>query len=427
MKKSLLWLIAILLTAVIAGVFYQQSNKAGADAPGASSANKPGAKGMNRPVPVGVTTVEKADMDIAISALGTITALNTAVVKARVDGQLVKILFDEGQLVKAGAVLAEIDPRAFQASVNQAQGQLQRDQALLANAELDLARYRRLREQDSIAGQQVDAQAALVAQYRGTVLADRGQVENARLQLEFTKITAPISGRLGLRQIDVGNMIRASDATGLVVITQTQPITAIFSIPADKLGSVLDASHESEKMQVEAFDRDGKTPLAIGELLTIDNQIDTTTGTVKLKAGFDNADTRLFPNLFVNIRLRVTTLKDALTIPSAAISRGSQGTFVYVVNVEDKTVSLRPVTLGPAANERVVIEKGLEASEIVVIDGADKLRNGAKIELPAEKSEKNEKSETSENGKTTAKDTEAASATQSTQAAKATKATPSAE
>jgi len=251
----------------------------------------------------------------------------------------------------------------------------------LGIAQIDLERYRALLAKDSIARQQVDTQEALVKQYQGTVQVDKGNVDNARLQLDFTRITAPLSGRLGLRQVDAGNMVRAADTTGLVVITQTQPLMVVFSIPADSLGAVAKHVQAGETLQVEAWDREGKNRLASGNLLSLDNQIDTTTGTVKLKAEFANADNSLFPNQFVNARLRVETRREATLIPVAAVQRGTVGTFVYVVNAEDKTVSTRTVTLGPNTAEVVAIEKGLEPGEQVVVDGADKLRQGSKVEL----------------------------------------------
>ena len=381
MNKKILWSILGLLALSGAGYYYLASQAPSSQ--GTPSA-KGGRSGMNftgRPAPVVVAAARKGDIDVSINALGTVTALNTATIKPRVDGQLVRIAFQEGQLVKAGEVLAEIDARPYQAQLDQASGQLQRDQALLTNAQIDLERYRGLLAKDSIAKQQVDAQDALVRQYQGTVLSDKGQVENARLQLSFTKVTAPIPGRTGLKQVDLGNMVRASDATGIVVITQTQPITVVFSIPSESLPPVASRWLAKETLPVEAWDREGKKVLAKGKLTTLDNQIDTATGTVKLKAEFANSDRALFPNQFVNARLRVETRKDATLIPMAAIQRGTQGTFVYVVSAEDNTVSLRPVTLGPNTADTVAIEKGLEPGEQVVTDGADKLRQGAKVEL----------------------------------------------
>jgi multidrug efflux system membrane fusion protein len=336
--------------------------------------------GTGQPMPVMAAVARSGDIDVVINALGTVTALNTATVKARVDGQLVRINFRDGQLVKAGDVLAEIDPRPFQVQLDQANGQFVRDQALLANAKIDYERYTGLLAKDSIAKQQVDAQQSLVQQYEGTVLTDRAQVDNAKLQLGFTRITAPITGRLGLRQIDVGNMIHGSDTTGLVVITQTQPIFVIFAIPADNISAILTRLNNKETLTVEAFDRDGKTRLATGKLLTADNQIDATTGTVKFKAEFTNTDNKLFPNQFVNARLRVETRHDSVLVPVAAIQRGTPGTFVYVVGA-DKSVAIRPVTLGATTAANVAIEKGLKVGEQVVTDGADKLREGAKVEV----------------------------------------------
>jgi len=342
---------------------------------------KMGRRGMNgadRPVPVAIATARKGDIDVIVNALGTVTARSTVTIKPRIDGQLVRINFREGQLAKSGEVLAEIDPRPFQVQLDQVNGQLVRDQALLANARLDLDRYRGLLAKDSIAKQQVDAQDSLVRQYEGVVQADRAQVDNAKLQLGFTRVTAPVSGRLGLRLVDAGNMVHASDAGGLVVITQTQPITAIFSIPSDSLPAVIEKLQANETLTTEAWDREGKTRLATGKLLTADNQIDTTTGTVKLKAEFPNTDNTLFPNQFVNVRLRIETRHGVILVPVAATQRGTQGTFFYVVK-EDKSVSLRPVTLGPVVNDIVAVEKGLMPGEQVVIDGADKLHQGAKV------------------------------------------------
>ena len=343
-----------------------------------------GQRGMNGsglPMPVIADTVQRGDIDVIVNALGTVTANSTITVKPRIDGQLLHVAFREGQMVKAGELLAEIDPRPFQAQLDQANGQLMRDQALLTNAQLDAARYRELLVKDSIASQQVDAQDALVRQYQGVVVADRGAVDNARLQLGFTRITAPASGRLGLRQVDAGNMVHASDTVGLVIITQTQPIAVIFSIPANGLDAVLKQVQGGATLLVEAWDREGKNKLASGKLLSLDNQIDTTTGTVKIKAEFANADNALFPNQFVNTRLRVETRHAATLAPIAAVQRGTLGTFVYVVNEKDLTVNTRAVTLGPNTADVVAIDKGLEPGEKVVVDGADKLREGAKVEL----------------------------------------------
>ncbi len=370
--KKILWLIGLLL---LGGAGYWAWQRPVAEP--AAPAGKPGA---GRPFPVQAVVVKPGDIDITLAALGTVTARNTVTVKPRVDGQLVRINFREGERVKAGEVLAEIDSRPFQAQLDQVSGQLARDQALLANARLDLERYRGLLAKDSIAKQQVDVQEAQVRQYEGVVKADQALVDSAQLQLSFTKVTAPLAGRLGLRQVDVGNMVRSSDAAGLVVITQTQPINVLFTIPSDNLSPVVSRLRAGESLTVEAFERDGKAKLASGHLQTVDNQIDTATGTVKLKAEFANADDRLFPNQFVNVRLRVETRKEALLIPLAALQRGTKGNFVYVVGPES-AVSVRPVVPGPASGDVVAIEQGLSAGEQVVTDGLDKLREGAKVEV----------------------------------------------
>lgn len=376
MKKKLIGILLLLLIGAAAYWFYSRPT----DAPAAPGGWKRGAGGDGRPLPVQAAVIKSGDIDVFINALGTVGARNTATVKARVDGQLVRIAFREGQSVREGETLAEIDPRPFQVQLDQANGQLARDQALLANAQLDVERYRGLLAKDSIAKQQVDAQEALVRQYEGVVQTDRAQVENAQLQLGFTRITAPISGRLGLRQIDVGNMIHGSDANGLVVLTQTQPINAVFAIPADNISAVLTRLRGGDVLVADALDRAGKTQLATGKLLTVDNQIDVATGTVKLKAEFANADDKLFPNQFVNVRLHLETRHDAVLAPVAAILRGTQGTFVYVVG-PDQAVAIRPVTLGPVSGDLVAIEKGLAAGEQVVTDGTDKLREGAKVQV----------------------------------------------
>ena len=331
------------------------------------------------PLPVAVATVRAEDFPLYQNALGNVAARNTVTVRPRVDGQLARVLFREGQIVKAGDLLAEIDPRPFEVQVTQANGQLARDEAQLVNARLDLERYRTLLAQDSIAKQQVDTQEALVRQYQGTVEADRGAVANAKLQLSYTKITAPIGGRLGLRQVDVGNMVHTSDANGLVVITQVQPIAVVFSIPEDRLPAVRKRLANDATLPVDAYDRDGKLKLASGKLLTIDNQIDPATGTIKLKAEFPNDDGALFPNQFVNVRMHVDTLQGALIVPTPAVQRGAPGAFVYRVNAND-TVSVQAVRLGPVDGEKSVVAEGLKAGDRVVTDGTDKLRDGAAIE-----------------------------------------------
>lgn len=373
MKKKIILAAALILAGVLAFWMFHKPAEGPANLKGGSGAD-------GRPVPVQAAIATSGDIDVYINALGTVTARNTATVKTRVNGLLEHIYFRDGQKVKEGELLAQIDLRPFQVVLDQAKGQQARDQALLVGAKLDLDRYRDLWAKDSIAKQQLDDQEALVLQDEGTVLSDRAQVESAQLNVEFTRITAPLSGRLGIRQEDAGNMINTTDTTGLVAITQTQPIYILFAIPADNIAAVLAPLHAGKTLAVDAFDRDGKIKLATGKLLTVDNQIDVTTGTVKLKAEFANADETLFPNQFVNARLRVETMHNAILAPVAAIQRGTQGTFVYVIG-QDQAVSIRTVTLGPVSGDIVAIAKGLADGEQVVTDGADKLREGAKAEV----------------------------------------------
>lgn len=334
----------------------------------------------NRVQPVAAATARKGDIRIIQTSLGTVSALATVTVRVRVDGPLLSVNFREGQSVKAGDVLAQIDPAPFEVALSQAEGTLARDMAQLQNARVDLDRYRTLLAQDSIARQQVDAQEATVRQFEGTVKVDRAIVDNAKLQLSYTRVTAPIGGRLGLRQVDSGNTVRTGDANGLVVITQVNPINVVYTIPQDSLPRLLGELRRGDKIEVEAWDREQKNKLVTGVLITPDNQVDVTTGTVKLKAQFPNDNGALFPNQFVNVRMVVDVLKDVTVIPAAAVQTGPQGTVVYVVK-EDSSVSMRPVKLGPAEGELVMVENGVNPGDRVVTDGIDRLREGAKVEI----------------------------------------------
>ncbi|HPT48907.1 MAG TPA: MdtA/MuxA family multidrug efflux RND transporter periplasmic adaptor subunit [Accumulibacter sp.] len=334
----------------------------------------------NRGQPVSVATVAVKDVRLWIPAIGTAIPRNLVTVRSRVDGELLRLHFNEGDTVKQGQLLAEIDPRPYQAQVTQVNGQLNRDLALLQNARVDLARYRELWAKDSIAKQQVDTQAALVRQYEGTVENDRGQLDNAKLQLNYTRVSAPVAGRIGLRQIDPGNQIRASDANGLASIAQIEPMTVVFSVPEGQLPEIHRRLRERSVLAAEAWDRAQKNQLANGRLLTTDNQIDPTTGTIKLKAEFANTDHALFPNQFVNVRLLLGVQKEATVIPSAAIQRGARGTFVYAVDGEN-SVKAVPVSAGAVDGELTAVDGALTPGDKVVSDGADKLRDGAKVEV----------------------------------------------
>ncbi|MFA5982879.1 MAG: MdtA/MuxA family multidrug efflux RND transporter periplasmic adaptor subunit [Methylococcaceae bacterium] len=322
--------------------------------------------------------VSVGDMPVYLNALGTVTGV-TATIKPRVDGELIRILYKEGSYVHEGDVLAEIDPRPYQIQLIQVEGQLLRDQALLKNAQLDLERYNTLLQQDSIAAQQTATQAFLVKQYEGTVATDKALVANAKLQLTYTKIIAPISGRLGLRVVDQGNIVKATDTNGIAVITQTQPIAVVFTLPEDQLPALIKQTG-GNNLLVEAYDRSGKQKLAVGRLSAIDNQIDINTGTVKLKAQFINDDNALFANQFVNIKLKVDVLRNVTIVPSMVVQTGNSGTFAYIIN-DGKKVSVQPIKLGPTEGEQVVILEGLEAHQMVVAEGADKLREGSEIKL----------------------------------------------
>ncbi|MFC4490363.1 MdtA/MuxA family multidrug efflux RND transporter periplasmic adaptor subunit [Chromobacterium aquaticum] len=366
-RSPLCWGLVVLL-ALGAGWWWRQHSAADA------AAQKRGAP----PTAVGVAAARLQNVPLQLSALGTVSSTYTVTVRSRVDGQLDKLHFEEGQQVKQGQLLAELDPRPFQAALTQAEGQLLRDQALLQNAQLDLARYQQLLQQNSIAKQQVDTQQALVRQYQGTVKLDQGAVDNAKLQLSYSRVSAPVSGRVGLRQVDPGNIVHASDTNGVVVITQTQPINVLFSVPEVSLGSVLQASRANPGLTVEAWDRDNRNKLADGKLLAIDNQLNTSTGTVNLKARFGNAGETLFPNQFVNVRLSLGERENAVTVPASAVQLGKVGSYVYTVNA-DSSVSLAKVSAGARVGDIIVIEQGLKPGQRVVVDGLDKLRDGAKV------------------------------------------------
>ena len=375
-KKYFLWKIGSALALLLALIFFIIKWVGNP-----SEENSKASKKLNEPV-IAVTAVVsiQGDFPVYLNGLGTVTALRTVTVKSRVDGELIHVAFKEGSLVNAGDLLAEIDPRAFQVQLMQAEGQLQRDQALLKNAQMDLVRYKTLLEQDSIAAQQTHTQQSVVEQHQGTVEIDRGLVANAKLQLSYARITAPITGRLGLRLVDQGNIINTSDASGLAVITQISPISAVFTLPEDNLPAVMKRFKSGEVLSIEAYDRGGNIKLAEGELLAVDNQIDTSTGTVKLKGQFTNEDNTLFSNQFVNIKMKMETLHAVTIIPTSAIQRGIIGPFIYVVK-DDQTVKVQTLSLGPTDGEKVAILKGLQANELVVTDGADKLRDNVKVKL----------------------------------------------
>jgi len=369
--RRFLWLL-VLAAIVAAGIWFFPRP----DAQRKESGRPP----AGTPVPVGVSPVVKGDMRVTLSQLGTVTPLAMVTVKTQISGYLTQVAFQEGQMVKKGDFLAQIDPRPYQVALEQAQAQLAKDQALLKNAQLDLLRYNTLVAQNSIAKQTRDTQVSLVAQNEATVKADQAQIDAQKLNLTYCHIVSPVGGRVGLRQVDAGNYVQTSDPNGIVVVTQLQPISVIFTLPEDSLPEVMKRVRAGAVLPVTAYDRTGSTEIATGKLDTVDNQIDTTTGTVKLRAIFDNDQEVLFPNQFVNVKLLVNTLHDANIVPASAIQRGAPGTYLYVVK-PNRTVGVQKVRLGPTDGQRIAILSGVEPGENVVIDGTDRLRDGANVTM----------------------------------------------
>ena len=378
-----MWIIAGLV--VFAAALYFIWPKITSTKTAAPAAKAGGKNAGGAPTPVVAARAHKGDIGVYFTGLGTVTPLNTVTVKSRVDGQLLKIQYKEGELVHEGDVLVEIDPRAYQAALAQAQGQLAKDQATLDNARVDLNRYATLFKEGVISEQQATTQKALVGTNEGTIKADEALVDNARLNISYTRITAPITGRIGLRLVDEGNMVHASDANGLLVITQMQPISVIFTIAEDQLPVVAKKMASGQKLIADAYDREMKNRIAQGTLTTLDNQIDPTTGTLKLRATFDNQDSTLFPNQFVNVRLLVEQKTGVTLAPTAAIQRNTRETYVYVVN-QDSTVTLRTVTTGATQGDDSEITSGLVPGDVVVLTGVDKLQEGSNVnaQIPGE-------------------------------------------
>ena len=372
------WWIWLLAVSLLGLVVYGRLTKSSGQTTGGVA--KSGASPAQPSVPVTAVAAKTGDISIYLTGLGSVTPIHTVTVKTRVDGELMKVYYKEGQIVNKGALLAEIDPRPYQAQLTQAQGQMIRDEALLRNARVDQERYRVLSSQDSIAEQQYATQKSLVRQLEGTVKFDQGQIDNAKLQTVYSRITAPVSGRLGLRIVDPGNIIHATDTTGLCVITQLEPITVIFTIPEDSLPPVLEKLRAGARLPVDAFNREQTKKIATGTLLTVDNQIDPNSGTLRFRAEFANKDHMLFPNQFVNARLLLDTKRGATVVPTVAIQRSPQGTFVYLIKA-DQTVTVRQVKLGPSEGDETSIDEGLAPGDRVVVEGAERLREGSKVEL----------------------------------------------
>ena len=370
------WLVAAVV-AVVAVLAYFVLSRVFAGQASSANAAKGGAL---RAVPVVATAARTGDFGVYQNGLGTVTPVKTVTVRSRVDGELISVAYREGQLVREGDLLAQIDPRPFEVQLHQAEGQLAKDEAALKNAMVDLDRYRVLIKDNSVSGQQLDTQAATVDQTEAAIKSDRAQVESATLNLTYSRITAPASGIVGLRLVDPGNIVHATDQNGLLVITQQQPITVIFTIAADHLQSVLQQRKSGHELPVEAWDRELKRKLATGALLAIDNQIDPSTGTIRMRAQFANEDSALYPNQFVNVRLLVDTLHQTILIPTAAIQRSPQSTYVYVVK-PDSTVEMRTVEVQLTEGDTTSVQKGVSSGEVVVVDGVDKLQPGTLVAL----------------------------------------------
>jgi membrane fusion protein, multidrug efflux system len=374
------WLMVILLAVVAGGVFwYFHSRAAQANNGAALNTGDLAGAPTDGPVPVVVATAHRGDLPIYLNGLGTVTAFNTVTVKSRVDGQIVKINFTEGQYVKEGDALIEIDPRPYQVQLEQAEGQLAKDQAQLKDAQVDYGRYQLLYKEGVIPKQQLDTQQAQVGTYEGAIKADMATIDNAKLQITYAHITAPISGRVGLRLVDMGNIVHATDTNGLLVITQLQPISVLFSLPQDQLPEVLARMRSDKRLAVDAYDRDNREKIATGKLLTIDNQIDITTGTYKLKAVFDNSKNELFPNQFVNVHLLVDTKRNVVLVPTTAVLRGPQGTYVFGVNSKN-SVAVKTVKVADTTGNVAGIASGLADGDVVVVDGQDKLKDGIVVD-----------------------------------------------
>ena len=383
-KRAFIWVFFLLIIGGVTGYAVWRASKPGL----VPQTNQGGGGRFGRgrggpatgPLPVVVAKARSGSVPIYLNGLGSVQAFFTVTVKSRVDGQLMKVNFKEGDFVKEGQVLCEIDPRPFEVMLEQAEGALAHDEALLENAKVDLTRYETLLAQDAIPKQQRDTEKALVAQYTGSIKQDQANIHNAKLQLLYSKVVAPITGRVGIRLVDPGNIVHASDANGMIVITQVQPISVLFTIPEDNLPSVVQKLRAGAHLPVDAYNRDNSKKLASGTLLTVDNQIDSTTGTSKLKATFENKNFELFPQQFVNVNLLVETLRNQVLVPTVAVQNGQQGTFVYVID-ENHAAHLRPVQVLTSDQTGADIKSGLQVGEMVAVDGADRLQDGAQVRV----------------------------------------------